>query len=195
VTYAADLQSGLAATQNAVLKFRSEGVTHVFGASVFFLQAAEQQNYRPRYAYQPGLGALGVANSPPAQMRGSQTVGWTPTVDVRASEDPGETPAGKRCRALMAKSGYTSSARGDVGTMYAVCDWLGSFRTALLTGGGISVPALRRGFELLGSSFPTALTFKALLSPTRHFGVDSVRDMAYDTGCSCLKYTSRTDRT
>ena len=29
----------------------------------------------------------------------------------------------------------------------------------------------------------------------RHYGVSSVQDMAFDSECSCLKYTSRTNRT
>jgi hypothetical protein len=194
VTYAQNVQAGLAATQNAVLKFRADGITHVYGSSAFFLQDAENQHYRPRYAYIPGLGALGAANSPAAQLRGALTVGWSPTIDVDAAQDPGDTRGAAVCRAVMKRGGIVASSRSDQQVMYTVCDLVVALRTALTAGGVPTVQGLRSGFESLGSTLRTALTFDALLGPRRHYGVDSVRDMAYDTGCSCLRYTSRTDR-
>jgi hypothetical protein len=78
--------------------------------------------------------------------------------------------------------------------MYAVCDAVYSFQAALTAGQQPSVPGLRRGYEALGTSFRTALTFTGVFGPGRHYGVSSVRDMAFDSECSCLKYTSRTNR-
>ncbi len=194
VTYNQDVSAALAATQNAVLKFRADGITHVFGASTFFLSNAESQNYRPRYAYLPGLGTLGVANAPAAQLRGALTVGWTPAADVNASEDPGDTPAASRCRAMMKKARLSTANRADLNRMYAVCDAVLSVSAALTAGGAPSVAGLRRGYESLGSGFPSALTFGVTLDPSRHYGVNQVRDMAFDSECGCLKYTSRTNR-
>lgn len=195
VTYAGDAQTALAATQSAVLKFSSGGITHVFGASAFFLRDAESQHYRPRYAYLPGLGAFGAANSPAVQLKGALTVGWAPTVDVNASEDPGDTPGASHCRAVLRAAGLTSSNRQDQKLMYAVCDAVYSFRAALTAGQAPTVAGLRRGYEALGTSFRTAETLTSFLGPNHHFGVDAVRDVAYDSACSCLKYTSRTNRT
>lgn len=193
-TYTPNVQAGLAATQSAVLKFRSDGITHVFGASAFFLQDAENQHYRPRYAYLPGLGAIGVANSPSAQLNGALTVGWAPSSDVASAQDPGDTPGSKHCRAVMSAVGLGTTNRADLEIMYSVCDTIYSLRTALTNSREASVSGIRRGYESLGSSFPTSLTFNAVLGPDRHYGIDSVRDMAYDTSCSCLKYTSKTNR-
>ncbi len=53
---------------------------------------------------------------------------------------------------------------------------------------------LRAGYESLGTSFPTALSFSVDLGPNRHYGIDTVRDMAWDSSCGCLRYTSRTNR-
>ena len=39
------------------------------------------------------------------------------------------------------------------------------------------------------------LTFATFLAPNHHYGVDSVRDVAYDYACTCLKYASRRNRT
>lgn len=194
VTYPNDAQQALAATNSAVLRFKQTGVTHVFGASAFFLQAAESQGYRPRYAYLPGLGQFGVENVPAAQMRGALTVGWAPTNDVDGTKDPGDTPGAKRCRATMARAGLAPGNRSDLELMYNVCDGLYSLRDALARGGSPSVAGLRVGFEGLGAGFGPALTFRALVGPGRHSGVHSVRDMAFDEDCGCLYYTSRSDR-
>ena len=194
VTYSGSASDALAATKAAVLRFKANGITHVFGASAFFLRDAESQSYRPRYAYLPALGSIGAANSPPEQLRGAQTVGWAPLQDVNGPEDPGANPGAARCDTAMEKAGLVSGNRTDKKLMYAVCDAIYSFRAAANAGAEASVPGLRRGFESLGSSFPTALTFGSVLSPARHYGVSSVRDMAYDYACKCLKYTSRANR-
>lgn len=194
ITYSGSASDALAATQGAVLKMKADGITHVFGASAFFLRDAESQRYRPRYAYLPGLGALGAANSPAEQLKGAQTVGWAPMQDVNAPQDPGPTAGAARCLSVMRAAGLTSANRQDIKLMYAVCDAVYSFRAALTAGGQASVPGLRRGYEALGASFRTALTFAGVFGPGRHNGVNSVRDMAFDSACSCLKYTSRTNR-
>ncbi|MGA8257394.1 MAG: ABC transporter substrate-binding protein [Nocardioides sp.] len=194
VTYNQDAASGLAATQAAILRFRSAGVTHVFGASVFFLLAAENQNYRPRYAYLPGLGQLGVDNAPRAQMNGALTVGWAPMNDVSAQSDPGPTAGAARCQAAMKASGLSVSNRSDLRVMYNACDALYSFTAALEAGKSANVAGMRAGFESFGSSFKTALSFTSSIGPGRHSGVSSVRDMAYESGCECLVYTSRANR-
>jgi len=194
VTYAANVQAGLAATQSAVLRFRADGITHVFGASAFFLQEAESQGYRPRYAYIPGLGALGVANVPAAQMKGAMTVGWAPTIDVETAQAPADTPETKHCRAVMKAAGMSSDSHSDRQIMYLVCDAFYALQAALPAGQQASVAGLRRGYEALGTGFAPAMTFSTTLGPNRHYGVGSVRDMAYDTACSCLKYTSTTNR-
>lgn len=194
VTYPQNATSALASTQSAVLRFRGAGITHVFGASVFYLLAAEAQGYRPRYAYIPGLGQLGVSNAPARQMNGAMTVGWAPTTDVGAAKDPGANPGAARCMAAMKAGGLSTGKRGDLPAMYNACDVVYSMVAALKAGGSPNVAGLRAGFESMGSSFKPALTFRTSLSPSSHSGINSVRDMAYDSGCKCLVYTSNKDR-
>ncbi|MDP9101532.1 MAG: hypothetical protein M3N21_05235 [Actinomycetota bacterium] len=194
ITYSGSASDAVAATQSAVLKMKVDGITHVFGASAFFLRDAESQHYRPRYAYLPGLGALGAANSPAEQLKGAQTVGWAPMQDVNQPQDPGPTPGAARCTAVMRAAGLTSANRQDIKLMYAVCDAVYSFQEALTAGQQANVAGLRRGYEALGMGVRTALTFNGLFGPGRHYGVNSVRDMGYDSACACLKYTSRTNR-
>ena len=193
-TYSRDLNDAVSGTQSAVLKFKADGITHVFGASAVFMDDAESQKYYPRYAYLPGLGALGAQNVPADEMNGALTVGWAPAIDVAAQQDPGDTPGARHCRAVMTKAGLSVSNRSDLETMYSICDALYMFRAALDAGGSPTAHALQTGFESLGTSFPTALSFNAHLGPARHYGIDSVRDVAWDSNCGCLKYTSRTNR-
>ena len=194
VTYSGSVSDALAATQGAVLKFKADGITHVYGASAFFLRDAENQHYRPRYAFIPSLGAFGAANSPAEQMVGAQTIGWAPTADVYAPEDPGPTAGAAHCNAVMKAAGLPMGNRQDLKLMYGICDSVYSFRAALSLSKQPTVPGLRQGYEALGSSFGPALTFTASLGPGRHYGVNSMRDMAWNVECSCLKYTSRTNR-
>lgn len=193
-TYARDVNAAFAGTQSAVLKFKSEGITHVFGASAFFLQDAKSQQYYPRYAYLPGLGQVGAQNVPADEMNGAMSVGWAPTIDVAADQDPGDTPGAKHCRDVMVRAGLSVASRSDLETMYAVCDALYSFRAALTAGGAPTVRGLRAGYEALGTRFPPALSFSVRLGADRHYGIDSVRDIAWNPTCSCLTYTSRTNR-
>ena len=193
-TYARDANAAFAGTQSAVLKFKSAGITHVFGASAFFLDDAESQKYYPRYAYLPGLGQLGAQNVPADQMNGALSVGWAPTIDVAADQDPGDTPGAKHCRDVMTRAGLSVANRSDLETMYSACDSLYSFRAALDAGGTPTVQGLRAGYEALGSGFPSALSFGVRLGPGRHSGIDSVRDIAWNSACGCLTYTSRTGR-
>jgi len=53
---------------------------------------------------------------------------------------------------------------------------------------------VRQGVDSLGRTFGSANTLATLLNPTHHNGADVVRDMAFDDACTCLKYTSRTNR-
>lgn len=193
-SYTDSAQAGIAATQSAVLRFESDGITQVFGASDFFLDDAQQQHYFPRYAYLPGLGALGVQNAPAQQLVGAMTVGWQPVIDVNAAQDPGDTPGGAHCRAVMAKAGVDISGQSNLAVAYAVCDGLTFPRDGLDAGGQPTVAAFARGVDSLGSGWPSALSFVTWLAPGHHASVDAVRDMAFETSCSCLVYTSTTNR-
>lgn len=196
VSYSATVQAGLAATQSAILKFKAEGITHVFGASVFFLQGAQQQNYRPRYVLAPGVGRLYAANSPALQMRGSMTIGWTPLQDVNAAQSPGDvSPATATCRSVMKGSGLNTSNEDGFAQMLAVCDAVFSFADALKLVTNPSNAALKAGIEGLGTTWRSAQTFLSTFSATRHASASAYRDLDFNYDCKCMKYTSGNKRT
>lgn len=195
VTYGGEIQAAISATQSAILKFRSAGVTHVFGASAFFLRFADAQGYKPRYAYLPGLGQIGVENSPASQLNGAMTVGWSPISDVPIAHAPAESTGAQKCRSVMEAAGLATTERADRAAMYATCDSLYAMRDALAASGQVSVAGLRTGYESLGTGFSPALTFPTTFGPNKHSGIDSVRDMGYFKSCACFQYTASDNRT
>lgn len=193
--------SGLGATSNqiaaAVLKFRSEGVSHVLflegggGMPLGFMVNAENQNYRPRYGLYSysGPAALLQTAAPPAQLRRSLGVGWVPLLDVDASRDSAPTPARQRCRKVMAKANQDMSNRLTEATALAYCDNL-YFLEQTVNAGGLDVTAVRRTVDGLGTRFASGITFGTSFSAQQHDGATSVRDLAYQDSCSCFAYTS-----
>lgn len=196
VVYQSSVQAGLSATQNAILKFKADGITHVLGASAFFLQGAENQRYRPRYVLPPGIGQLYAANSPAAQMVGSMTVGWQPASDVEAGQDPGDvSPTETLCKQIMRATGQSYSSRPALASMLAVCDVSFFLRDALAGSAALSNAVLRRGAEALGSRWRSGQTFVSHFSARQHASADAVRDMAFAPDCSCVLYVDRRNRT
>jgi ABC-type branched-subunit amino acid transport system substrate-binding protein len=196
VTYSSSVQAGLSATQNAILKFKAEGITHVLGASAFFLQGAENQGYRPRYVLPPGVGQLYAGNAPAAQLKGSMTVGWQPANDVDAAQDPGDvSPAETLCKKLMRDAGQSYSSRPALASMTSVCDVMFFLRDSLAGQANPTNTGLRQGAEALGSRWQSAETFVSRFSRAQHASASAVRDQAYDGTCSCVLYVDRVDRT
>lgn len=182
-------------SQAAVLKFKADGVTHVFGAAFFFFQAAENQNYRPRYGFDslvpPGLTA---ANVGPEQLEGALGVGWRPTQDVNQPQDPGPVSAqATRCTKIMKDAGEDLSARTVTYLSHVYCEQLWSFAAALTKGGAVSLPALRAGFDRLGSPVPV-VSFGERWGPDRHASNTTVADLGYLTSCNCFAYTKARTR-
>lgn len=191
VSYQSNLQAALAATQNAILKFKAEGITHVVGASVFFLQGAEQQNYRPRYVLPPSLGRSYAANSPKQQMVGSMTIGWRPLNDVAPAQLTGDlSPATTLCKKIMKADGHNVGNADEFAGMLKTCDAGFAFAAALQ---GVKRPSnleLRLGIERLGTVWRSAETYISRFSSSQHASAVGVRDVEFDPSCTCMKYTS-----
>lgn len=190
VTYAANLTAGLAATQAAVLRFKAQGITHVLGASAFFLEDAQTQGYRPRYVIPIGSaqGYTGVV--PVQQMVGAMSVGFKPADDVDGAHDPGPVSAAQtKCTSIMRKGGQSPSARAALSSMEAVCDVTFLLRDALAGATGLSNAVLAQGVDRLGTSWHSAQTFKSDFSAAHHASAVAIRDIGYAASCSCMKYT------
>lgn len=198
--YAYDGSSTERATRdhaNAVLPFRAAGVTHVLHLSsevFYFMNAAENQGYRPRY----GLTSLSATNlllqgaAPPRQLNGSMGIGWLPAADVDPQGRP--SPAGAAACAKVMEAGGQNVAGGAALTSAEFCDAVFLVAESARAGGAFSAEALRQGTVRLGTSFPAATTFRSGLSSTRATVPVAARDLIWDAGSRSFRYVDSTTR-
>ena len=187
------LSNKISCEQSTVLKFRSEGVTHVINADSTFMNNASSQAYYPRY-FLPIEPAAFAANVPAKELHGAMGEGYIPFVDVPADKYPGDpTPATTRCKRLMKAAGQASADPTTLLAQMSVCDGFSFLRDAVAAAGRLGSEALRSGFEHLGSSTPSALTYRTFLGPRDHASAMALRDLAYDDALKNFVYVSRTD--
>ncbi len=201
-----ELQQTSSDTQNAALKFKSEGITHVMlhdlGAAIaiFFMQHAEKQQYRPRYGLTSQSGGTILASTMPesdsdAQLRGARGIGWVPMADLSAQEDPNsKAPKNRqRCIALMRKNGVGMSSRNAEGTAVQLCDGFWFLEAAIEAGGEtINLDSLIGGVDRLGSGgFSPGMTFLTRVSAEVRDGGGAVANVSYDPDCNCFHYTTK----
>lgn len=178
----------------AVLKFRQNGVTHVIpqvaSDLLFFAQAAESQNYRPRYGMS-SIDSPGGAptNIPAQQLNGALGMGLIPTADVASAQDPGDVSGAQAaCRKVLQGTGQDPANRGALGFALRTCDGFNFLATAVAKG-GLSPVGIQRGAQAMGS-MPPASTFGIALPNGRSDGASASRDLAYRNDCNCFVYTS-----
>lgn len=185
--------SGLpASTQNAVLRFKSEGVTHVFGASVLFYQDAESQGFRPRYAVDDTANTvqLMAQNAPKSQLHGSLGAGYLPM-----SEDDNYTStnaAAKNCLRIMRDAGIDITNRFAVTYMLGICDRFWILARAVAASGTLTPAGVLLGLGRLPAALDSAATYAMTLSQARHDGAFRLRGFAYVDNCSCFRLTGPT---
>ncbi|MGZ6827464.1 MAG: ABC transporter substrate-binding protein, partial [Mycobacteriales bacterium] len=178
----------------AVLNFAQNGVTHVISDDVelvTFQIHAQSQKYAPRYAVHTynapstNLEALG----PKSQQVGEVGVGWGPTLDTSAANDPGAFgPGVSTCRALMAKAHVTSSDRLAEAFAMIVCDAVRLGVRGMVDGNGLDARSIYAGVTRTGTAFASGFTFASGLSADHLFMPAAVRDLAWGTDCSCFRY-------
>lgn len=196
-----DLSNMAAAVQAAELKFNSAGVTHVIifeatGAlSLFFLQDAENQHYRPRYGINSGTffqGLIGTAPKP--QFTGATGFSFTPLADLPAQSNPENGPysnaARRYCSDLMRKNGFTFDSSNAEAIALSQCDQMYFLRdVARASGGVLTAATFQRAAEALGGSFVAGIALGEYFGPGRHDGVSTAYWWRYDGGCDCMRYT------
>jgi hypothetical protein len=193
-----------AAVSSAVLKLRSDQVSHVFVfderalLTLFFAQAADSQGYRPRYALttQNGVQALmDGSEMPKRQLIGSMGIGWLPGIDITPSQNTRNGPYSnaprKKCLAMMEAKGVTFADANAEAIGTGICATYWFFRDAVAAGGNVlNRQGFINGVNQLGTSFLDPGNFANRFTPTQHDGVAAYRHYAYDGGCGCMKYTS-----
>jgi hypothetical protein len=199
-TFAYDGSSTQATTSgqaNAVLPFRTAGVTHVLHLSsevFYFMNAAENQSYRPRYGLTSlsGTNLLLQGSAPARQLSGSLGIGWLPAADVDAQNRP-STAGGAVCTRAM-RAGGQSVSGGAALTAAEFCDAVFLVAQAARAGGGFSADALRDGANRLDRSFRPAATFRSGLSTRSTTVPAAARDLAWDAQARVFRYLGTTTR-
>lgn len=180
---------------SAVLQMKSppEANRVIFwsNAAFFFPGAAESQSYRPTYGISTNDFPMAVMTWPSTtkeQLRGLKGVGWFPNSDV---SNPERWPAWDRCVDLMKDAGLKWSDFNAERGALVYCDvgWLLA-AGATRAGSRLTPATLLEGIEAIRGSFDSAATPFTQFGPGRHDGAASLRNLAYDEGCSCLRYTS-----
>jgi hypothetical protein len=184
-----------ASIQNAVLRFRQSGATHVLFvqasgvADLLFMRQAEAQKYRPTYlltSYDvPGY--LLEGNVAPEQIAGIQGIGWEPLADVAPAREPlfaNET----RCFKILTQGGEPQSQRQDFLTSEFMCDLVWSFEAIVRAAGPeLSTVSFQAGYHSIGTAYEPVTVYRTDFS-RRVDGVSAFRPMGYVDTCSCLQY-------
>lgn len=201
----AGLSDSGASANSAVLRMRSEGVTHMLvidgpagvfagtGLTLLWLKSAGSQSYYPRYGFndnnspQSGIDAgLWTADD----MRGARVVTWGNSDDT---SDKGIAPNAKRkeCLDLMAREGIEIANANARYAALRACDYIWFLRSVL----GSDARSVTRGAFVdavgrLGTSYRSPQVFGTRFSSTQRDGIAKVRRMKLDDGCDCFVYTS-----
>jgi len=188
-------------TASAVLRFKTQGVDRVVflapggGEVGVFTNAAESQNYRPRY----GLSSLdnpdfATTLMPAAQRPLGAGPGVLPGADVGAAKRPSLTPRQRSCLDyLNRKTGSTYSGTDTVSiTALARCEMLYLIQAGYrgLTDRAFAAADVRSSFFAIGDSFASYLSPKLRFSPDAVDAIGSYARFAWDATCGCFAYTT-----
>ena len=181
----------------AVLRFRQLGITHVKvldnsgGIAFAFMQAAENQGYRPYYALTTNNSPQGLKQLAPAkQLEKAQAVSWW-WGDVgtdRKQQTPPALPRSRDvCEKIMTDAGVDMSGAA-AGSSMITCDQLLLLKTLADRATAPSSAALSAAADALGSSYESTLTYRTTLGPGRRDGASVTRLIRFEAGCSCWVY-------
>jgi hypothetical protein len=202
VNTASDYSDQAAAVQSAELKFASSGVTHVIsfegngGLSLFFMNNAESQHYRPRYGVNTTSGLQVLVDGSlvrPEQAHGAIGFGWAPGLDLNASRNPDNGPyssdSRRHCVAVYKAHGisYTDANAESIALGY--CNKLYLLRqTVNTTPTLINATTFVAAIDRIGGSFFAAGGLGTYLGPGRHDGAAKYYYWRWFDDCGCLHY-------
>jgi len=184
-----------ASMQSTVLRFRTDGVTHVMlvdtgGIGLLFMPQAESQGFRPRYGMHSwGKPAQIQGQVPAQQLHGAIGGGWNPTVDVDASNRPKDNAAAQRCLGIMRAAGesMTGSLARESAFMY--CDAAFTIKQMADRAGSLDAQRMITALTTLGPTYQVSgspfVDFRG-----RKDGPAGMRTFRFVDACTCFDYTS-----
>jgi hypothetical protein len=184
---------------NAELSFRAAGVTHVIiwddnGVStLFFMQNAEKQGYRPRYGITSGnnmkLLSSGLVSE--RQLTGATGMGWVPAFDIPEADSPTSSYANsarRRCYSLMKTHQATGQGYNENSAMM-YCAKFFALENRFKAMATPSPAGLVASLEAFGTSFVDPNVPSHYLSHRQHDGLGGIYDYFYSSACSCMQYS------
>lgn len=182
---------------NAVLKFRADGVkTVVFVApsgiiEILFMQAAEQQGYRPDYGLGDSTDSWFIGQAAPsAQVQHITGAGSLPISNVPVSQYP-TTAREKKCLDVISAGGEHNADRHASLTATVYCEALDEFvAVASKVTGALTPAAYHAAFPTVGTTFDPVTTFAANFGTGRHDNAALYRLIGYSARCQCISYQS-----
>jgi hypothetical protein len=200
----ADTGAAAASVQSAVLRMRSDGVTHLVfmdqgGAlTLFFANEARAQSFYPRYLGSSSNGfhaLLSAGNIQAKVLEGAVGAGWEPVIDIPAS--PRQTtlmgPQAKACLALLGKAGLTFADPNARAVGLAYCDKVSLLAHVVRLAGSLTPSAYVGALDRLGD-LVTARGVGSRFGPRQHDGAAAFYDLVFDGSCSCMAYVGSKQR-
>jgi hypothetical protein len=198
-----DVGADAAVVSNAVLKFRSDGVTHVLvlekggTLSLLFGNNAESQGYRPRYGANSQTGQQALVDSgayPRGQLPGTVGIGWEPGIDITPAENTDDGPysndSRRRCLALYKAAGVSYANANAAAVALGTCNQFWFFRDVMKDAPAVNRDGFLVAANRLGTAFQSTDGGVTRIDADHHDGVGAVRYWAYKPECGCMRYTS-----
>jgi hypothetical protein len=197
--------NAVAQVGNTAVQFKGDGITHVMfmdlGANLalFFMQAAQRQQYAPRYGMTSAAGNTALAdllasggNTGDAreQLHDAVSIGWLPSIDVHADDYPSwaHTSAEKVCYQQMREGGVEMTSGNARALAAGVCDAAWTIQATLKNAG----PVINQEtwYRALAKSSDTPLTgpMGFTISPAKRAGLEMAAPLKFFDPCVCFRY-------
>lgn len=178
---------------NAALRFKLADVDRVLfvrgsGLAATFMEAAERNDYRPRYGLTSVEMTVTAAEVPSRQLHGAHGIGWYPEVDLYPRQ-PESWPARTACLDFFREQGFRTATTIDRLFAVSVCEAVWFTRAAIEAAPRpLSPDGLVAGALALGDSYASPTVERTRFGPDHRDGAATYRDARYDVDCSCFTY-------
>jgi hypothetical protein len=90
----------------------------------------------------------------------------------------------------MSAAGQTPASQADLYKLYDICATFFLLRDGLNKAASLNASGFQAAVESMGPAPQlAAASFDETYGPGKHWGAASYSGLAYDSGCSCFKYT------
>jgi len=202
----ASFQEAQVPTQNAVLRFKSEGITQVLMPAwgeynfLIWLRDAVPQNYFPSYAFGAGVVLGGnekndslLATFPIKLFNGSMLV----STSTSSLVSPPVAPITLKCQADYASEGVAlptrvSSSDSTSPVAYSYCYNMLFLKQVFAKGHVTNLASFKKAADSLGTAVQFAGPPVIDLTPQHPYqGEIDVDDLAYNDSCTCYQVTAK----